>query len=127
MMDEQIAEYMRSCDLCQNNKVIRHTKNGLSEPIHVAMGPSTSISMDFIVGLLPKSEEFTMICVIVDRVSKMAHFMQLKTEEHTKELALIFLKEICSLHGLPKTIISDGDNQFTSKFWMSLMQLLHVR
>ena len=82
--------------------------------------------MDFIVGL-PKSQGYTKIWVIVARFSKMAHFIPLKSEEHIKELALIFLKEIWRLHGLPATIISDRDTRFTSKFWMSLMQLLQVK
>jgi len=82
--------------------------------------------MDFIVGL-PKSEGYTKIWVIVDRCSKMAHFIPLKTEEHIKELALTFLKEIWHLHGLPETFISDRDTRFTSKFWMGLMQLLQVK
>ena len=82
--------------------------------------------MDFIVGL-PKSEGYTKIWVIVDRFSKMAHFIPLKTEEHIKELALTFVKEIWRLHGLPETIVSDRDTRFTSKFWTSLMQLLQVK
>jgi len=125
-MDEQITEYVRSCDICQHNKVIRHKKYGLLEPIDVPMRPWTSISMDFIVGLA-KSEGYRKIWVIVDRFSKMAHFILLNTEEHIKELALIFLKEIWRLHMLPETIISDRDTRFTSKFWMSLMQLLQVK
>ena len=125
-MDKQITKYIRSCDVCQHNKVIRHKKYGLLEPIDVPMPPWNSISMDFIVGL-PKSEGYTKIWVIVDRFSKMAHFIPLRTEEHIKELALIFLKEIWCLHGLPESIISDRDTQFTSKFWMSLMQLLQVK
>jgi len=56
----------------------------------------------------------------------MAHFIPLKTEEHIKKLALIFLKEIWYLQGPPETIISDCDTWFTSKFWMSLIQLLQV-
>jgi len=71
--------------------------------------------LDFIVGL-PKSEGYMKIWVIVDRFSKMAPFIPLKTEEHIKELALIFLKEIWPLHVLPETIISDRDTRFTSKF-----------
>jgi len=82
--------------------------------------------MDFIVRL-PKSEGYTKIWVIVDRFSKMAHFIPLKTEEHIKELALIFVKKIWRLHGLTETIISDRDTRFTSKFGMSLMQLLQVK
>ena len=92
-MDEQITEYVRSCDICQHNKVIWHKKDGLLEPIEVAIRPWTSISMDLIMGL-PKSERYTTIWVIVDRFSKVAHFIPLKTEEHIKELALIFLNQI---------------------------------
>jgi len=57
----------------------------------------------------------------------MEHFIPLKTEEHIKELALIFLMEIWRHHGLPDTSISDRDTRFTSKFWMSLIQLLQVK
>jgi len=70
-MDENITEYVRSCDVCQHNKVIRHKKFGLLEPLEVPMRPWTAISMDFIVGL-PKSKGSTKIWVIVDRFSKMA-------------------------------------------------------
>jgi len=125
-MDEQITEYVRSCDICQHNKVIRHKKYGLLKPIDVPIRPWTSISMAFIVGL-PKSEGYTKIWVIVDRFSKMANFIPLKTEQHIKELARLFLKDIWRLDRLPETIISDRDTQFTSKFWISLMQLLQVK
>jgi len=125
-MDEHITEYVRSRDVCQRNKVIRHKKYGLLEPLEVPMRPWTAISMDFIVGL-PKSEGYTKIWVIVDRFSKMAHFIPLKTEEHIKKLALTFVKEIWRLHGLPQSIVSDQDTRLTSKFWTSLMQLLQVK
>jgi len=91
-MDEHITEYI-SCDVCQSNKVIIYKKYGLLEPLEVPMRAWTAISMDIIIGL-PKSEEYTKIGVIVDRFSKMAHFIPLKAEEHIKELALTFVKEI---------------------------------
>ena len=122
---EQITEYVRSCDLCQHNKVIRHKKYGLLELIDVAMGLCTFRSVDFIVWLT-KSAEYTKICVVVDRFYKMGHFIQVKTEEHIKGLVLILPKEIWGLHGLSESMISDRDTQFTSKFWMSLIQLLNV-
>jgi len=99
---------VHSCDECQRIKVIRHKKYGLLEPLEVAIRPLTAISMDFIVGL-PKSEGYTKIWVIVDRFSKMAHFIPLKTEEHIKEQALTFVKEIWHLHGLPESIVSEPD------------------
>jgi len=115
-MDKNIAENVRSCDVCQRIKVIRYKKYGLLEPLEVAMRPWTAISIDFIVGL-PKSDGYTKLWVIVDRFSKMAHFIPLRTKEHIKELALTFVKDIWLLHRLPKSIVSDRDTRFTSKFW----------
>jgi len=125
-MDERITEYVRSCDVCQCNKVIWLKKYGLLEPLEVPIRPWTAISMDFIVGL-SKSNGYTKILVIVEMFSMMAHFIPLQTEEHIQELALTFMKEIWRLHGLPESIVSDQDTQFTSRFWTSLMQLLQVK
>jgi len=125
-MNENITEYVRSCDVCQRNKVIWHKKFGLLEPLEVPMRQLTAISMDFIMGL-PKSDGYTKIWVIVDRFSKRAHFIPLRTEEHIKELASTFVKGIWRLQGLPESIVSDGDTRFMFKFWTSLMQLLQVK
>jgi len=114
-MDENITEFVRSCEVCQRNKVIRHKKFGLLEPLEVRMRAWTAISMDFIVGL-QKSDGNIKIWVIVDSFSKMADFIPLRTEEHIKELTLTFVKEIWRLHGLPESIVSDRDTRFTSKF-----------
>ena len=57
----------------------------------------------------------------------MAHFIPLRTEEHIKELALTFVKEIWRLHRLSESIVSDRDTRSMSKFWPSLMQLLQVK
>jgi len=125
-MDENITKYVRSRDVCQRNKVNRHKKFGVREPLEVAMRPWMAISMDF-VGGLPKSDGYTKIWVIVDRFSKMAHFILLRMEEYIKELALTLVKEIWGLQGLPESIVSDRDTRFTSRFWTSLMQLLQVK
>jgi len=85
-----------------------------------------AMSRDLIV-LLRRSDGYTKIWVIVDRFSKMAHFIPLRTEEHIKELALNFVKEIWHLHGLPKSIVSNRDTRFTSNLFTSLMQLLQVK
>jgi len=103
-MDENITKYVGSYDVCQRNKVIRHKKFGLLEPLEVPMRPWRAISMNLIVGL-PKADGYTNIWVIVDRFSKMAHFIPLRTEEHIKELALTFVKEIWRPHGLPENCL----------------------
>jgi transposase InsO family protein len=81
--------------------------------------------MDFIV-VLPESNSHTKIWVIVDRFTKMAHFLPLSTDTPIKDLANLYLKEVWRLHGLTSTAVSDRDSCFLSKFWVSLMELLKV-
>lgn len=71
--------------------------------------------MDFIVEL-PPSEGFSSIFVVVDRFSKMAHFIPMKGAPSATETAKVFIKEIVRLHGIPDDIVSDRGVQFTSKF-----------
>jgi len=78
--------------------------------------------MDFILGL-PKSKGFDTILVIVDRLSKYAHFILLKHPYTAKKVAIIFAKEIVRLHGMPRSILSDRDPLFVSNFWQELFKL----
>ena len=83
--------------------------------------------MDFIMQL-PKSEGCSTIWVVVDRFTKMVHFIPMKDGQKTAEgCAKLFLQNIWKLHGLPSSIISDRDPVFTSKFWAELMGKLDVR
>jgi hypothetical protein len=127
-MDQEVRDYVRSCDICQRDKVSRHKRYGLLQPLEIPYRPWTSISMDFITAL-PESDGFTQIWVIVDRLTKMAHFIPLKTEEEApvKELAVTFAKEIWRLHGLPSDIVSDRDTRFTSHFWQELTSHLGIQ
>ncbi|KAG1047972.1 hypothetical protein G6F43_009608 [Rhizopus delemar] len=85
-----------------------------------------SFSMDFIVGL-PQSGECNTICVVVDRLTKMAHFIPCKDNITSKDLAFMFIKHIFRLRGLPKDIVSDRGSLFTSNFWKSLLSLLKIK
>jgi len=76
------SQYIRSCDVCQHNKIIRHKKYGHLKPLEVPIRPWKAISMDFIIGL-PKSDRDMKRWVMVDRLAKMVHFIPLKTEEYT--------------------------------------------
>jgi hypothetical protein len=60
------------------------------------------------------------IWVIIDRLTKVAHFIPVKTTNRGATLARLYLKEIVRLHGIPRRIVSDRGTQFTSKFWLSL-------
>ena len=82
--------------------------------------------MDFIEGL-PKSQSKSVIFVVVDRLSKYAHFMPLSHPYTTKQVAQLFLDNIYKLYGLPQTIISDKEVVFLSKFWQELFQVQGIQ
>ena len=124
-MAEEVLDHMRSCDTCQRDKASRHKKYGLLDPLEVPYRPSSSISMDWIVEL-PESGGCTQIWVIVDRLTKMAHFILLKTGIIAAELAQAFLRVIWKLYGLPNEIIMDRDIKITSLFWQNLMDLMGI-
>jgi hypothetical protein len=130
-MDDDARDYVRSCDTCQRDKVSRHRRYGLLQPLDIPYRPWTSISMDFITAL-PESDGFTQIWVIVDRLTKMAHFIPLRVSEGSSEspvedLAKVFAKEVWRLHGLPSDIVSDRDTRFTSRFWQELTKHLGIK
>jgi len=82
--------------------------------------------MDFITELPLSAGLYTQIWVVVDRFTKMAHFVALPADVTAEQLARKFLYEIWKLHGLPEEIVSDRDAKFTSKFWSALMEALGV-
>ena len=126
-MAKDIEDYVRSCEDCQKNKASRHKRHGALHPLELSYAPWDAISMDFITQL-PKSDGCSTVWVIVDRFTKMAHFVPVKDGQKTAEgCAKLFLENIWKLHGLPSSIISDRDPVFTSKFWAELMGRLDVR
>ena len=121
-----VNKYVSSCDQCNRCKPVRHKPYGQLQPLPIPKSPWTSISMDFIVSL-PKSGEFTAILVIVDRLTKMAHFIPTINEVDAPMTAKLFLENIYKLHGLPNDIISDRGSIFTSNFWKELMNLIMIK
>lgn len=80
------------------------------------------ISMDFITRSPITTRQFDSLMVVVDKFSKIDHFIPFKSMHKTSDIAGIFMKEIFKLHGLPKAIILDHDAKFSSKFWKILFQ-----
>ena len=83
--------------------------------------------MDFVVGLANTLGKFDSIWVIVDRLTKSAHFILVKVTYNAEKLAKIYISEIVRLHGVPLSIISDRGTQFTSMFWKTLHAELGTR
>jgi len=96
--------------------VVRHAPYGLLQPNEAPDRPWKSIAMDFITDL-PKSEGYDTILVVIDRLTKMSHFIPCSKDLDARQFANLFMKEIVRLHGLPQDIITDRGTLFTSDLW----------
>jgi hypothetical protein len=113
-MREDIAEYVARCDTCQRVKAEHQRPAGLLQPLEIPTWKWDDISMDFIVGLSRTQKGNDSIWVIVDRLTKVAHFLPVS------RLAEMYVDNILKLHGAPRSIVSDRGPQFTAQFWKSL-------
>jgi hypothetical protein len=120
VMKKEIADYLSKYLECQQVKVDHRHPIGLLQPLPIPEWKWETISMDFITGFPKSTKQNNAIMVVVDKLSKDAHFIPIKTTCKTIYIVNIFMKEIFRLHDMPKEIISDKDTQFTSKFWKYL-------
>lgn len=125
-LKEAVHDHIQSCTNCHLNKGEHVPSPGLLQPLPVPEEAWSSISMDFITGL-PKSRGYEVIFVVVDRLTKYAHFLGLVHPFTASTVAQTFMDSIYKLHGLPFTIVSDRDPIFTSRFWQELMQKLDIK
>jgi hypothetical protein len=121
-----VTDYIRTCDLCLRTKASHHKPFGPLRFLPVPDRPWSSISMDFIEGL-PPSNGFDTILVVVDRLTKMAMFIECYGTDDAPQFAKLFLKHVFAKHGAPADIVSDRGKLFVSKFWSSLCKLLGVK
>jgi hypothetical protein len=93
---------------------------GLLQPLSILNWKWDDISMDFIMGLLLTARKFDLIWVIVDQLTKSAHFVPVNTNYKIQKYAKIYITRVMYLHGVLKTIISDRGSQFVTRFWEPL-------
>jgi len=120
-MKKEVREFVRSCHVCQQAKPERTLPAGLLRPLPIPSGPWDMATMDFIEGL-PPSRQFDCILVVVDKLSKYAHFIPLKHPYSASKVAELFVDNVYKLHGMPKVLVSDRDPVFTSQFWQSVFK-----
>jgi len=125
-LHEDVTGFVNSCEVCTRNKVSKHKKYGLLQPLETPHRPWYSIEIDFLCGL-PDSNGYTVLMVVVDRFSKMFHLIPFKQIPDTKQTADAFLNNIYRLHGLPHDIITDRGPQFTSTLWKDILEELNVK
>ncbi|XP_061337897.1 uncharacterized protein LOC133284810 [Gastrolobium bilobum] len=121
-MKRDVGRYVRKCMVCQKVKIEHQRPAGTLQPLNIPEWKWQSISMNFVTGLPRTQAGYDAIWVVVERLTKSAHFIPVKGTYTTEKLAQIYVKEIVRLHGVPESIISDRDPKFTSQFWSSLQQ-----
>ena len=119
-MKRDVAQFVYACLTCQKSKVEHQKPAGLMQPLEVPEWKWDSISMDFVTGLPNTVKGYDSIWVIVDRLTKSAHFIPINITYPVAKLAEIYVSVIVKLHGIPMSIVSDRDPRFTSEFWKSL-------
>jgi hypothetical protein len=121
-MKKEIIEYIVRCMECQKVKDEHRHPIGLLQPLPIPEWKWEVVTMDFITGLPRTSKQHNSIMVVVDKLTKAAHFIPLKTTHKATDVVDIFLKEVVRLHEIPKTIVSHRDPKFTSNFWKGLFK-----
>ena len=123
-MKRDIAVFVSKCATCQLVKVDHQRPAGLLQPLEVLMWMWESISMDFITGLPTSQRGHDSIWVIMDRLTKVAHFLPVRINYTTGQYAQLFIAERVRLHGVPLNIVSDRDKIFVSRFWESFLEAM---
>jgi hypothetical protein len=113
--------------MCQQVKAEHQRPAGPLQPLEIPMWKWKEIAMDFLVGLPRTQATYDAIWVIVDRLTKAAHFIPIKVKYSLDKLTELYLQEIVRLHGVPESIVSDKDPCFTSRFWMSLQKAMGTK
>jgi hypothetical protein len=123
-MKREIAEHVAICDSCQRIKAEHQRPAGLLQPLRIPQWKWDEIRMDFIVGLARTRAGYNSIWVVVDRLTKLAHFIPVKTSYNSAVLVELYMSRIVCLHGVPKKIVSDRGTRFTIHFWQQLHEAL---
>jgi hypothetical protein len=126
-MKREIAQYIAECDTCQRIKASHLKSAGALQPLYRPSWKWDDISMDFIMGLPNTSHHHNSIWVIVDRLTKVAHFLPVQTTDKAQKYAKLYIYQIMCLHGLPQTIVSDRGAQFVARFWEQLQESLGTK
>ncbi|GKB90395.1 putative reverse transcriptase domain-containing protein [Tanacetum coccineum] len=123
-MKANIATYVSKCLTCLKVKAEHQKPSGLLVQPEIPQWKWDNITMDFVTKLPRTSSGYDTIWVIVDRLTKSAHFLPMRENEPMDKLARLYMKEVVTRHGIPVSIICDRDRRFTSNFWRAFQKAL---
>src|SRR5215216_2541243 len=126
-LKKDIGEHISLCDVCSRVKAEHQKPTGLLQPLPIPDWKWDKIGMDFITGLPRTRSGYDSIWVVVDRLTKVAHFIPVKTTYTSAKLAKIYMNRIICMHGVPKSIVSDRVIEFTLHLWRQLHESLGTR
>nr|GFB86196.1 DNA/RNA polymerase superfamily protein [Tanacetum cinerariifolium] len=122
-----VATFVSKCLICQQVKIEHQWASGLLQQLDIPVRKWGEISMDFVTGLPQTQRRHDAIWVVVDRLTKSAHFLPIRKDYSVSRLAEVFQQEIIRLHGTPLAIVSDRDPRFASRFWKGLQKAWGTR
>ncbi|GJW68700.1 putative reverse transcriptase domain-containing protein [Tanacetum coccineum] len=120
-------EYISKCLTCSKIKAEHQKPSGLLQQPEIPEWKWEKITMDLVMKLPKSSSGYDTIWVIVDRLTKSAHFLLIREDYKMEKLTRIYINEIVARHGVPVSIILDRDGRFTSHFWQALQKALGTR
>jgi hypothetical protein len=119
-MKKEVVDFIARCLECQKVKAEHRHPAGLLQPLPIPEWKWEVVTMDFITKLPRTNKQHDSIMVVMDTLTKSAHFIPVKFTHREANIVDVYMKEIAKLHGITKTIVSDRDPNFTSKFWKGL-------
>ncbi|KAK5784835.1 hypothetical protein PVK06_039374 [Gossypium arboreum] len=126
-MKRDISDFVSRCLICQQVKAEHQVPSGLLQPITIPEWKWDRVTMDFVSGLPLSASKKDAVWVVVDRLTKSAHFVPVRTDFSMDKLAELYVSQIVKLHGVPISIVSDRDPRFTSRFWKKLQEALGTK
>src|SRR3954471_9563609 len=114
-MKRYIAKYVSKCHTCQRVKAEHQNPVGPLQPLEIPEWKWEEIGMDFITGLPMTPKKKDMIWVIVNRLTKSAHFIPVNQKDNAEKLVEVYVKVIVSKHGVPKKIVTDRRSKRKNK------------
>ena len=126
-MKKDISKYVSKCLTCQQVKAEHQVPSGLLNPVPIPQWKWDNITMDFVSSFPLTQRKHDAVWVIMDRLTKYAHFLPVRLDYSMDRLAELYVSEIVRLHGIPLSIVSDHEPQFPSRFWKELQSAFGTR